>query len=74
MVKTYDIVLAMTNGGPGTSTWTPAYFAINAYSTRANIGYASAAAVIMLLITVAVFLPLMLVTAWQVRRREAAAI
>jgi glucose/mannose transport system permease protein len=74
VVKTYDIVLAMTNGGPGTSTWTPAYFAINAYSTRSNIGYASAAAVIMLLITVAVFLPLMLVTAWQVRRREAAAI
>ena len=26
VVKTYDIVLAMTNGGPGTSTWTPAYF------------------------------------------------
>ena len=51
---------------------TPAYFAINAYST-AQIGYASAAAVIMLLITVAVFLPLLLITAWQVRRREAAA-
>jgi len=74
VVKTYDIVLAMTNGGPGTSTWTPAYFAINAYSTRSNIGYASAAAVIMLLITVAVFLPLMAITAWQARRREAAAI
>src|SRR5262249_55472000 len=46
VVKAYDIVVAMTNGGPGTSTWTPAYFAINAYSTRDNIGYASAAAVI----------------------------
>ncbi|MER8550854.1 sugar ABC transporter permease [Mesorhizobium sp. M0976] len=74
VVKTYDIVLAMTNGGPGTSTWTPAYFVINAYSTRSNIGYASASAVIMLLITAAVFLPLMLVTAWQVRRRQAAAV
>jgi glucose/mannose transport system permease protein len=72
VVKTYDIVLAMTNGGPGTSTWTPAYFAINAYSTRSNIGYASAAAVIMLLITAAFFLPLVAVTAWQARRREAA--
>ena len=71
MVKTYDIVLAMTNGGPGTSTWTPAYFVINAYSTRSNIGYASAAAVIMLLITAAIFLPLVLLTAWQARRREA---
>lgn len=71
VVKTYDIVLAMTNGGPGTSTWTPAYFTINAYSTRGNVGYASAAAVIMLLITAAIFLPLVLVTAWQARRKEA---
>ena len=72
VVKAYDIVVAMTNGGPGTSTWTPAYFAINAYSTRSNIGFASAAAVIMLLITLVVFLPLILVTAWQIRRRQAA--
>ena len=71
VVKAYDIVVAMTNGGPGTSTWTPAYFAINAYSTRSNIGFASAAAVIMLLITLAIFLPLALVTAWHNRLREA---
>jgi glucose/mannose transport system permease protein len=72
VVKAYDIVVAMSNGGPGTSTWTPAYFAINAYSTRSNIGFASAAAVIMLLITLVIFLPLVLLTAWQARRREAA--
>jgi glucose/mannose transport system permease protein len=71
VVKTYDIVLAMTGGGPGTSTWTPAYFVINAYSTRGNIGYASAAAVIMLLLTAAIFLPLVLLTAWRSRRSEA---
>jgi glucose/mannose transport system permease protein len=71
VVKTYDIVLAMTNGGPGISTWTPAYFVINAYTTRGNIGYASAAAVLMLLITAAIFLPLVLLTAWQARRRGA---
>jgi glucose/mannose transport system permease protein len=70
VVKAYDIVVAMTNGGPGTSTWTPAYFAINAYSTRSNIGFASAAAVIMLLITLAIFLPLVVITAWQARRSE----
>jgi glucose/mannose transport system permease protein len=73
VVKAFDIIVAMTNGGPGQSTWTPAYFAINAYSTRSNIGFASAAAVIMLLITLAIFLPLVLLTAWQARRREAAA-
>ncbi len=72
VVKAFDIVVAMTNGGPGTSTWTPAYFAINAYSTRSNIGFASAAAVIMLLITLAIFLPLVLLTRWQQKRGQAA--
>ena len=73
VVKAFDIIVAMTNGGPGQSTWTPAYFAINAYSVRSNIGFASAAAVIMLLMTLAIFLPLVLLTAWQMRRRAAAA-
>ena len=72
VVKAYDIVVAMTNGGPGQSTWTPAYYAINAYSIRSNIGFASAAAVIMLLITLVIFLPMVLLTAWQLRRRRAA--
>ncbi len=71
VVKTYDIVLAMTGGGPGTSTWTPAYFVVNSFQSRGNIGFASAAAVMMLLMTAVIFLPLVSVTAWQVRRREA---
>jgi glucose/mannose transport system permease protein len=72
VVKAYDIVVAMTNGGPGQSTWTPAYFAINAYGIRSNIGFASAAATIMLLMTLAFFLPLVGVTVWQLRRRREA--
>ena len=36
VVKAYDIVVAMTNGGPGQSTWMPAYFTINAYSARSQ--------------------------------------
>lgn len=68
VVKAYDIVVAMTNGGPGQSTWVPAYFTINAYWQKSNLGYASAAAVVMLLITLAIFLPLVLFTAWQQRR------
>ena len=71
VVKAYDIVVAMTNGGPGQSTWVPAYFTINAYWAKSNLGYASAAAVIMLLITAAIFLPLVLLTAWRERAREA---
>jgi glucose/mannose transport system permease protein len=71
VVKAYDIIVAMTNGGPGQATWTPAYYAINAYSIRGNIGFASVAS-IMLLLTLVIFLPMVLVTAWQVRRRGAA--
>ena len=71
VVKAYDVVVAMTNGGPGQATWVPAYFTINAYWVKSNLGYASAAAVIMLLITVAIFLPLVLLTAWRERAREA---
>jgi glucose/mannose transport system permease protein len=71
VVKAYDIVVAMTNGGPGQATWVPAYFTINAYWAKSNLGYASAAAVIMLLITAAIFLPLVLLTAWRERLREA---
>jgi glucose/mannose transport system permease protein len=71
VVKAYDIVVAMTNGGPGTSTWTPAYFVLNAYATRGNVGYASAAAVVMLGITAVVFLPMVLTTTWQLKRNTA---
>lgn len=71
VVKTYDIVLAMTGGGPGTSTWTPAYFVVNSFQSRGNIGYASAAAVMLLLMTALIFLPLVVLTALQARKREA---
>ena len=73
VVKAYDIVVAMTNGGPGQSTWTPAYYTINAYSIRSNIGFASAAAVVMRGITLVIFLPIVSVTAWQARRQAARA-
>lgn len=73
VVKAYDIVVAMTNGGPGQDTWVPAYFTINAYWVKSNLGYASAAAVIMLLITGIIFLPLVLLTAWRDRSKEARA-
>lgn len=69
VVKAYDVVLAMTQGGPGTSSYVPAYFAINAYWEKANLGYASAAATVMLAMTFAVFLPFVLYTAWRTRQQ-----
>ena len=74
VIKAFDIVLAMTNGGPGQSTWVPAYFTINAMSAKGNLGFASAAASMMLLITLAVFLPLVALTAWQQRQARKGAI
>ena len=71
VVKAYDMVYAMTNGGPGQSTWVPAYYTVDAYWQKQNLGLASAAAVVMLGITIAIFLPLVLLTAWQQRRQEA---
>jgi glucose/mannose transport system permease protein len=68
VIKAYDVIVAMTNGGPGQSTYVPAYFTIQALSGKGNLGYASAAAVMMLVITGVIFLPLVLATAWQQRR------
>ncbi len=73
VVTTYDVVVAMTNGGPGTSTWVPAFFTINAYSDKANLGYAAGAATMMLGITAVIFIPMVLLTAWRERAREAQA-
>ena len=70
VVKAYDIVVSMTNGGPGDASYLPAYFVINAYWQKQNLGYASAGATIMLVTTLALFLPLLAFTAW--RRRGAA--
>jgi glucose/mannose transport system permease protein len=70
-VKAYDMVYAMTNGGPGQSTWVPAYYMLDAYWQKANLGLAGAAAVVMLLITAVIFIPLVLLTGWQLRRQEA---
>jgi glucose/mannose transport system permease protein len=60
VVKAYDIVVAMTNGGPGGNSYVPAYFAIQAYWVKGNLGYASAAATIMLLMTFLLFMPFVL--------------
>jgi glucose/mannose transport system permease protein len=73
VIKAYDVIVAMTNGGPGQSTYVPAYFTIQALSAKGNLGFASAAAVMMLVITAVIFLPLVLVTAWQQNRTGRAA-
>jgi glucose/mannose transport system permease protein len=49
VIKAYDVVVAMTQGGPGNASEVPAKFIMDSLFSRANIGLASAASTVMLL-------------------------
>ena len=57
VVKVYDVVVAMTQGGPGNASEVPAKFIMDNLFTRANVGLASAASTVMLLTVLALLLP-----------------
>jgi glucose/mannose transport system permease protein len=57
VVKVYDAVVAMTQGGPGDASEVPAKFIMDHLFTRANIGLASAASTVMLLTVLALLAP-----------------
>jgi glucose/mannose transport system permease protein len=57
VVKLYDAVVAMTQGGPGTASEVPAKFIMDHLFLRSNIGIASAGAIVMLLPVVALLAP-----------------
>ena len=56
VVKSYELIVAMTGGGPGYATDLPAKFVVDHFFERADIGRAAAAATIMLLSVLAVLL------------------
>jgi glucose/mannose transport system permease protein len=56
-VKLYDLVIAMTGGGPGIATEVPAKFVMEYLFRRANIGLATAAATVMFVTVLAVVVP-----------------
>jgi glucose/mannose transport system permease protein len=58
VVKVYDVVVAMTQGGPGTASEMPAKFIMDHLFSRANLGLASAGAVMLLLTVLALVAPL----------------
>jgi len=66
VVKVFDVVIAMTQGGPGLASEVPAKFIIDNLLVRANIGLASAASTV-LLATV-----LLLLAPWFYARAHAA--
>ena len=58
-IKSFDLVMALTAGGPGTSSSVPAIFMYQFSFTRGQLGVGSASAMMMLATVVAVLVPLM---------------
>ena len=57
VVKVFDAVVAMTQGGPGTASEVPAKFIMDYLFGRANIGLASAASIVLLATVLAIVAP-----------------
>ncbi len=58
-IKTFDLVVAMTAGGPGTSTILPTIFMYTYAFERGRMGIGAASAMMMLAMVVAILVPLM---------------
>lgn len=58
-IKTFDLVVVMTSGGPGTSTNLPSIFMYTYAFERGRMGIGAASAVMMLVMVVAILVPLM---------------
>lgn len=56
-IKSYDLVVALTGGGPGRATEVPATFMYSYTFTRNQMGIGASSAVIMLLTIVAIMVP-----------------
>jgi glucose/mannose transport system permease protein len=57
VIKLYDLVVAMTHGGPGIASDVPAKFVMDHLFERNNVGLATAAATMMLITVAAVIAP-----------------
>ena len=56
-VKSYDLVIALTGGGPGRDTELPATFMYSYTFTRNQMGIGASSAVIMLMTVAAIMVP-----------------
>ena len=57
VAKLYDLVVAMTKGGPGLSSEVPAKFIMDNLLERSNVGLATAAATVLLITVIAILSP-----------------
>jgi glucose/mannose transport system permease protein len=58
-IKSFDLVMALTGGGPGTATDVPAIFMYQFSFSRGQLGVGAASAVMMLMTVIAIMVPLM---------------
>jgi glucose/mannose transport system permease protein len=56
-IKSYDLVIALTGGGPGSATELPATFMYSDTFTRNQMGIGASSAVIMLMTIAAIIIP-----------------
>lgn len=68
-IKTFDLVVALTRGGPGIATTFPAIYVYEFMFQRGQIGEGAAAAIMMLVALAVVLVPYALWIVWR-RRRE----
>jgi glucose/mannose transport system permease protein len=57
VAKLYDLVVAMTKGGPGLASEVPAKFIMDNFFERSNVGLGSAAATVLLVTVIALLSP-----------------
>jgi glucose/mannose transport system permease protein len=69
-VKAYDIIVAMTNGGPGGYSVMPSYYIVTMYVTRQNIAMGASGSTIVLLLVVACMIPIAVVNLVLKRKRK----
>jgi glucose/mannose transport system permease protein len=70
MIKTYDLVVVLTQGGPGHSSMLPAVFAYERFFARNQMGLGAAAGTIILMLCVAIAVPYILSELGRQRRHE----
>jgi glucose/mannose transport system permease protein len=68
VIKVYDLVVALTNGGPGTASEMPAKFVMDNLFTRQNIGLAAAGSTVMLVTVIALLAPWLYVQHFRMDR------
>lgn len=73
VVRVFDIVIAMTQGGPGIATQMPAIYVIQHITDRANVGQGMAAASTMLMPVILV-IGLLALFRWNAQRKKDRAI